>query len=166
MIEGKHVTIWTDGSATVRGERLGGLGIYSVNEDEKEWCFKRGYTNTTIDRMEVRAVLLALLNLSPEVKRVIMYIDRKNVADTLIENKLVRWSGQQWLGVANSDLWAKIYEQLLKMNERKVRIKVVHINSHTKDFDNPIVLGNYYADQLANFKEQEYYYNDSRIEEK
>ena len=56
----KSVKIWTDGSATLKDNKLGGSGVYMVWDDGRELMLSKGRENTKTGRAEIHAFLMAL----------------------------------------------------------------------------------------------------------
>lgn len=150
------IKIYTDGSCNWRS-RLGGCGVYIKYEDGKEKFLSKGYQDTTIDRCEIRAIIMALNVLENKRQVVGIWIDRKNVHDT-IKSKYSVWSQSGKYEGINSDLWISLFKQLNKL--RLVKFKLFHLMSHTKKFDDEHVLGNEIADILADYKQFEKYEKD------
>lgn len=90
---------------------------------------------------------------------VTFYIDSQYVADQL-KYRFVDWVKED-LRVENQDLWDKIFMEVLK--HAKLRIKVKWIPGHKKDYNDPIVCGNFIADYLADYKKFSKYEKDRRV---
>lgn len=143
------IKIYTDGSCNWK-TRLGGCGVYIKYENGEEKLLSKGYKDTTIDRCEIRAIIMALNNLENKRQEVGIWIDRENVYNT-IKNKYIAWSQLGRYEGMNDDLWNILFKRLSEL--RLVKIKLFHIKSHTKKFDNEHVLGNEIADILADYKQ-------------
>lgn len=74
----KNLRIYTDGAYS-SARNQGGIGIVFVQEDDGNDSIiaeiSKGYRNTTNNRMEVRAILLALKAISGHLNRVIIVSD-------------------------------------------------------------------------------------------
>ncbi len=74
----KNLRIYTDGAYS-SARNQGGIGIVFVQEDDGNDSIvaeiSKGYRNTTNNRMEVRAILLALKAISGHLNRVIIISD-------------------------------------------------------------------------------------------
>lgn len=74
----KNLRIYTDGAYS-SARNQGGIGIVFVQEDDRNDSIvaeiSKGYRNTTNNRMEVRAILLALKAISGHLNRVIIISD-------------------------------------------------------------------------------------------
>ena len=81
------VKAWTDGSCNKGG--IGGLGVYVLKNDTfGEITLRRGYTDTTTSRMEMRALLEAIRMINPEVPiHLTLYIDSQFVANAFLKGE-------------------------------------------------------------------------------
>lgn len=163
----KQFSIFTDGSCYYQIRR-GGYGIYIVEgcisdiyfSDPKEsYQFRCGYDNTTISRMELRAIIEAVRWISDrkESCSAIIYSDSEYIVNALKNGSLLRWKNEGWT-CKNRDLWIEL-DNLLK-EIRHIPLKIKHTRGHRKDLDNPIAFGNAVADDLANYKTQKQYIKD------
>jgi ribonuclease HI len=107
------VTIYTDGSS-LGNPGPGGWGAILIWGDaQKE--LSRGYVETTNNRMEIRAVLHALMHLTRPCA-VHVHTDSRYVCDAIAKKWIQGWIKNGWLTsakkpVKNRDLW----EQLLPL---------------------------------------------------
>lgn len=154
----EQLIIFTDGSCySKHPQKLGGCGVY-IQWKDKEFGLAKGFKNTTIDRMEIRAILMALKSIKKDMScTATFYIDRQNVANTF-KKKFIDWQTGNFHDIINYDLWDQVFKEV--NTHKKLRIKVNWIPSHQKDIENSIVLGNLIADHLADYKEHEFYEND------
>jgi ribonuclease HI/DNA polymerase-3 subunit epsilon len=143
------IIAYTDGSAVVTGEKLGGYGIYII-DGEKEEMYSKGFKNTTTGRMELMAMLACLRRLEDKSRKVIIYCDSMYVVNT-INKWIFSWQRKSWIGVKNVDILIQIYEELLKFKKNKNYPDVRHIKGHTKNEDIHS-LGNAIVDRLASYK--------------
>lgn len=152
------ITAFTDGSAIVKGERLGGVGVY-LTEGNNEHFISKGYKNTTISRMEMRALLYAIKKVPIGVRTHLqVYSDSQFVVNSFIKGWLDNWKKENFLGRTNSDLWKEIVEAIDQRSNMK--FKITHTRGHLKDLNDPIVYGNNVADLLANYKNFNEYEDD------
>lgn len=158
--KGKVLEVWTDGSCYAKHpKRLGGSAVY-IKWKDKEYHIRKGFSHTTIGRRETEAVLMALKAIKKDLRATVtFYIDSQYVADQL-KYRFVDWVKED-LCVENQDLWDKIFMEVLK--HAKLRIKVKWIPGHKKDYNDPIVCGNFIADYLADYKKFSKYEKDRRV---
>ena len=141
------ITAYTDGSAIVSGEKLGGFGVYIIDENGQEYFFSEGYRNTKTGRMELMAVITALQKVDKS-KRLTIYSDSMYCVNCVEANWLWKWRRRLWMDIKNVDLVKKYLEEYEKF---KFPPKLVHIKGHTKN-DDIHSLGNAIVDKLADYK--------------
>ena len=112
----KDVTIYTDGSCLGNPGPGGWGAILRHGEHEKE--LSGGFAGTTNNRMEILAVIEALLALKTAC-RVVLYTDSQYVRKAVEERWLENWQRNGWRTAAkkpvkNQDLW----QRLLPLLER------------------------------------------------
>lgn len=112
----KEITIYTDGYCKPN-PGVGGYGAV-LTYDEHENELMGGYRNTTNNRMELLAPIIALKALK-EGCRVTVYSDSKYVVDAVSKGWAQKWRSKGWKRnrkerAINPDLW----EQLLAEIER------------------------------------------------
>lgn len=152
------LTAFCDGSCSYKN-RQGGVGVYLIEENGQEYFYKKGYSNTTISRMEIRALLLAITKVSPNIPvELNVYSDSEYVVLSFTEHRLQKWSLLNFYNVKNLELW---YQLIDAINERPMlRLNMHHVRGHGKDFTDPLVYGNAVADLLADYKSHKDYKND------
>lgn len=156
----EQVTIFCDGSCYWK-LRKGGSGVY-IQWNDNEYFIQQGYENTTINRCELRAILLALNALNNKKPLiVIIWSDSQYVVNGM--KSIVDIASKNFEGIKNQDLWRKVYDELKRL-EKRVRVRINWTPGHGKDMNDPIVYGNAVADALADYKNFEYYKLD-KIEE-
>lgn len=132
--------VWTDGACERSGAR-GGIGALIVTDDGSETEIRRGYTDTTNQRMEMLAACVALESIAPgtEVRLTTdsRYVER-GITDWIYGWKRYDWINSKGEPVANRDLW----ERLDAARER-LDVTWRHVRGHTGD------PGNERADRLA-----------------
>jgi len=99
------VTIYTDGSA-LGNPGPGGFGIV-MQFGDKEKEIPEGYRNTTNNRMELTAVIVALESLKTVKYPVHIYSDSKYVIDSITKGWLHNWRKKGFKGKKNVDLWKR-----------------------------------------------------------
>lgn len=160
MVEKKReqITIFCDGSCWAgHPEKKGGFGTY-IQTEKKDYWISRGYTQTTISRMELRAILYALKAIKIDIRTTAtIYSDSQYCVDT-INKKGFDWKRGDLKGVDNYDLIDRIFKEV--ESHKKTRIKIIWIPGHRKRYDDPIVAGNFIADYLADYKNHETYFHD------
>lgn len=132
-----RVTIYTDGAC------LGnpGPGGWAWATSKDRYLSGSPGTRTTNNRMEIQAVLEALL--AHPGQDVEIYSDSRYVVDCLTQRWFVRWKRNGWRSsqktpVANKDLW----EALIEAAEGR-EVRMVWVRGHNGDRMNEFV------DQLA-----------------
>jgi ribonuclease HI len=158
----KKYTFFTDGSANSRKDSpdhgLGGIGVYRTEPHLK--MISKGYSNTTIGRMEPMALLVAINTVETDIPtKITVYSDAKYVVDSINKGWARNWEKQNWLGRKNADIWKKILEALDARPYMKMTIS--HIHSHQKDLNNPLVFGNSIADELCSYEQFKTYTVDN-----
>lgn len=106
MSELKTVSIYTDGSC-LGNPGAGGIGVL-LRYGAKERQISQGFFHTTNNRMELKAVIIALSALK-EPCRVFLYSDSKYMQDGICQ-WLPNWKKNNWKTstgkpVKNQDLW-------------------------------------------------------------
>ena len=101
------IIIYTDGSS--RGNPgPGGYGIVMQEVDttyKKE--FSQGFKNTTNNRMELLAVIVALEKLKKLNQKVHIYTDSKYVSDSVEKKWVFSWESKGFKNKKNPDLWIR-----------------------------------------------------------
>lgn len=150
-----QVRAYTDGSACVKGDKLGGFGVYIIDND-KEYFYRAGYKNTKTGRMELRAMITCLQQIEDKTSNVHIHSDSEYVVLCVSNRRLWMWQRKIWVGLKNVDL-LKIY--LEEYNKFVVPPKIFHVKGHTKKGDIHS-LGNAIADALADYKSQKSFIMD------
>ena len=133
------IEVFTDG-ACKGNPGPGGWGVFI--RGDKEAKFFGGESNTTNNRMELTAIIKALMILKDQYD-LIIYTDSKYVIDG-ISSWIVKWKKNGWKtasksSVKNADLWIELDELAGKFD-----IEWVWVKGHSGD------PGNERADALAN----------------
>lgn len=117
--------IYTDG-AYAKG--IGGIGFVIYKDNNIVFRFNKAYTNTTNQRMEVRACITALSCIK----------DRSNITIFTDSMYIVGTMNNNWRRKCNTDLWI-----ILDTCNKLHNVKYVHIKGHSE------IIGNEMADFLA-----------------
>jgi ribonuclease HI len=102
------ITIYTDGSA-LGNPGPGGYGIV-MRFGEKVKEIAAGYRNTTNNRMELLAIIVALKSLKTQKYPIHIYSDSKYVIDSITKGWLSGWVKKGFKGKKNVDLWKQYLE--------------------------------------------------------
>jgi ribonuclease HI len=102
------VTIYTDGSA-LGNPGPGGYGIV-MRFGEKKKEISEGYRNTTNNRMELLAVIVALQSMKTTKYPIHLYSDSKYVIDAITKGWLNNWVKKNFKDKKNVDLWKRYLE--------------------------------------------------------
>ncbi len=100
----KVVKIYTDGACSGNPGAGGWGAILRYGSAEKE--INGGDTNTTNNRMELMAAIMALESLK-HPSTVVLYTDSKYVKDG-ITKWIFNWKKKNWKNVKNPDLWQRL----------------------------------------------------------
>lgn len=155
------IEVWTDGSCNANHpKKLGGSAVY-IKWKDKEYHITKGRSYTTTGRRETEAILLALQAIKKNLNvKATFYIDSQYVANQF-RHKFLDWAREN-LHVENQDLWDAIFSEMLL--HRKLRVSVKWIRSHQKDYNDPIVCGNFIADHMANYKNFKEYEKENYLQ--
>lgn len=148
-------TIFTDGSCWFKS-RMGGFGVYIKEEDGKERFFKQGFSNTSSNRMELRAILKAL-EVSNKYSSITIYSDSEYCVKAINNGRLEKMVERDFEDTKNADLWKQVIDKLV---EAKFGFEIIHIKGHQKGLEDPIVFGNNVADELADYRNHDKYIRD------
>jgi len=136
----KPVEVFTDGS--IKNNGLAGFGIVMLFGEKIKKVKSLSYQKTTIQRMELKAIIASLEQLNTGYD-IYIYSDNKMIVDT-INRRLVEWIE---LGVLdqkkNPGLWRRFLKARRKHLESGSFILVSWIRGHAGNKYNEI------ADQLA-----------------
>lgn len=119
-----NYTIYTDG-AYKSSLNTGGIGIVFLRNNEKVFEYSCKYQDTTNQRMEMQAILVALNSIVKEIDTLTIITDSMYIVGTLTKN---------WQRKANNDLWDKIDLALSKAQKLvKNNIQFNHVKGHNGD---------------------------------
>lgn len=103
-----QVTIYTDGSARGNPGR-GGYGAVMISGKHRKEL-SEGFRNTTNNRMELLAVIIALESLKLQGLFVTIFTDSKYVCESIEKKWVFNWVKTQFKGKKNADLWIRFLE--------------------------------------------------------
>lgn len=113
--------IYTDG-AYMSSINCGGCAAIILHEGNIIKKLYQGYKNTTNNRMEINAVLMALEYFdTPET--MIIYSDSSYVVNSIKQRHVYKWFEEQDYSKKNLDLWFKIIDKLDFHNVNFVWVK-------------------------------------------
>ena len=99
-----HVVIYTDG-ACKGNPGPGGWGVLLRSAEGPEKELFGGDKDTTNNRMELLAVIMALKHIKTPGLSIQVYTDSKYVCDAIEKKWLFGWKAKGWKKVKNVDLW-------------------------------------------------------------
>ena len=114
------INIYTDGSS--RGNPgPGGYGAILISGKHRKEI-SAGFKNTTNNRMELLAVIVALEAIKIENAEVLVTSDSKYVVNAIEQKWIFGWQKKNFKDVKNVDLWQRF---LKSFNKHQVRFKWV-----------------------------------------
>jgi ribonuclease HI len=121
-LETKELHIYTDGAS--RGNPgPGGYGVILMWGDKAKEL-SAGYSRTTNNRMELMAVIAALLALKKENLNIVIHSDSQYVVKAVNEGWLSNWILTNFKGgKKNKDLWLQYHELAKKHHIRFVWVR-------------------------------------------
>lgn len=130
---------YTDGAySSTRNQ--GGIGIVFIRNSKKIAEYSKGFKNTTNNRMEIKATLLALHSFKKPVDSITIYTDSMYV---------IGCASLGWQRKKNVALWQIFDKELNRVSKLCPSIKFQHVKGHS---DNE---WNNYVDKLAVSASQE-----------
>lgn len=122
MSSQNKIIIYTDGAA--RGNPgPGGYGIVMLFGD-KQKRLSAGYKNTTNNRMELLAVIVALQQLKTNEYPIEIYTDSQYVVNSIEKKWVDNWIKTDFKGgKKNKDLWTKFYHLAKNFSIRMFWVK-------------------------------------------
>lgn len=106
----KHVSIFTDGACKGNPGPGGWAALLRYGDKEKEIVGSE--ENTTNNRMELKAAVMALRSLKSKC-RIDLYTDSSYVQKGMTE-WLAGWKAKHWKKVMNVDLWQELDAEAVK----------------------------------------------------
>lgn len=136
----KHLQIWTDGAYSA-SRNQGGIGIVFVEDDNIIYTYSKCIKNTTNNRCELSAVIVALHSISKYIPYITIYSDSQYVINSINNN---------WQRKKNIKLW-KLFDTVYKQAKQHCpNISFEWVKGHVdNEFNNE-------ADKLAVEASQEY----------
>lgn len=149
--------IYTDGSSVAKKDhpsyRKGGCGVVFMENGEVIKTFSRGFFPTKTGRQELYAILFALKMLSKDQEAIILS-DSMYCINLFHKRWLQGWEKQNWPNrIKNQDLLKDILIEYRKFPKGNLRFS--HVKGHSG------IEGNEKADSLANYKNHEFFHDDS-----
>jgi ribonuclease HI len=126
------IKVYTDGSCTADGEFKGcGAWAYLIMAEKAEMEHAEGVRGTTVNRMEIEAVIQALMQLSDtshlyDDLSVLFHSDSKIVVETLRK-------GGTWKRKLNLDCWKRVDELIEVLTILGFDIDFVWVKGHSVD---------------------------------
>lgn len=118
-----QITVYTDGAA--RGNPgPGGYGIVMMSGHHRKEI-SAGFRNTTNNRMELLAAIVALEKAKGTGHEITVYSDSKYVVDSVNKGWVFNWQKKQFKGKKNIDLW----KRFLRIYPNNV-VKFVWVKGH------------------------------------
>ena len=121
-----EIEVFTDGAC--RGNPgVGGWGVLFIIDGEETTLYG-GEENTTNNRMELLAVIVALEKIKKENQRVHIYTDSKYVSESVEKKWVFNWKKKGFKNKKNPDLWLRF----LKIYN-KHEIKFIWVKGHNNN---------------------------------
>lgn len=148
------IVAYTDGSCNVK-TRLGGYGallrFYRNKEVLQELTLQAGYSNTTVSRMELTAIIETLRTIKIKNRhKVIIISDSQYTVNSIEKGWVFRWRSEGFHGRKNADLWAQFLIEYSKFTLGLLTF--IHTRGHGKGLE-CYKEGNDIADKLADYKQ-------------
>lgn len=161
----KVIVAYTDGSCNVKS-RLGGFGVFLQFREGpniiSESFLQNGYSNTTVSRMELLAIITTLQAIKVKHKyKVIIISDSQYTVNSINNGWVFRWESEGFLERKNKDLWSMFLQEYRKFPIGV--ISFIHTRGHGKGLE-CYQKGNNIADLLADYKQFETYIKDEEKE--
>lgn len=116
-----QITIYTDGAAS-GNPGPGGYGVVLMSGPHRKEL-SEGYRNTTNNRMELLAVIVALESLRNANSNATIFSDSKYVIDAVEKGWLRNWIKTDFKKKKNRDLWMRFQRIYEKHNVQFVWVK-------------------------------------------
>ena len=124
-----NLKFYTDGAySSVRN--AGGIGIVCLQDDEVILKYSKKYTNTTNNRMEMKAVILSLKSIQQKVDSITIVSDSQYV---------IGCATKGWKRKKNVDLWEEYDKAFEYASQFCSDIKFEWVHGHTGDRYNEMV---------------------------
>jgi ribonuclease HI len=116
-----HITVYTDGAAS-GNPGPGGYGVVMMSGVHRKE-FSDGFANTTNNRMELLAVIIALESVKGTGHEITVYSDSKYVVDAVNKGWLFGWQKKAFKDKKNVDLWQRFLRVYPKNTVKFVWVK-------------------------------------------
>ena len=141
------IKIWTDGACSGKTHRGGAAAIIIYND---EFLNSETFSeeNSTNQRMEIKAVTIALSRIKPSEETLIeVYTDSAYVCNCFNDGWWKNWVRNGWVNasrkpVANRELWEELLSYYTELN-KITKVEFKKVKGHNGDFYNEM------ADKLA-----------------
>ena len=124
-----EVTIYTDGACSGNPGPGGWAAILMAGGAKKE--MSGGERDTTNNRMELMAVIVALEALRFEGSDVVIYSDSRYVVDAVSKGWVFGWERKGFTGKKNPDLWRRFLAIY-----RRHHVRFVWVKGHAETVEN------------------------------
>ena len=124
-----NLKFYTDGAYS-SARNAGGIGIVCLQDDEVILKYSKKYTNTTNNRMEMKAVILSLKSIQQEVDSITIVSDSQYV---------IGCATKGWKRKKNVDLWEEYDKAFEYASQFCSDIKFEWVHGHTGDRYNEMV---------------------------
>lgn len=149
------IRFFTDGACS-GNPGPGGWAIVKL-DNESVQCFSGGEVETTNNRMELKAVVTAMRNISKldEKEKYEIHSDSAYVVNAIKNEWIKRWQLNGWKTsrkeeVKNQDLWKELLELQKGLKSLGFKVKFVKVKGHSGNMFNEM------ADKLAKEETQKY----------
>lgn len=154
-----YLIVYTDGSCN-RQTKQGGFGIYMEYKAPSRSIiatktYNAGYYDTTISRMEMRAILTAMRKIVDKQIKTVIVSDSALCINAFNKGWVQRWRSEGWFDRPNADLWRAMLDEILKFKD----LTLIHTRGHGKGKES-YIHGNEMADRLADYKQFDNYLLD------
>ena len=153
------IVAYSDGSANVKTKQ-GGIGCYIQyyynDELVDELKYSEGYIETTVNRMELTAIISVLSFIETHDVEVIVVSDSQ-ICVKGINEWYDMWVKENRTDVKNRDLW----DILMKMKAKFSNITFIHTRGHKKG-EEQYHYGNNIVDKLADYRN--FIHNENEIQ--
>ena len=158
------IIAYTDGSCYAKIMQ-GGFGVVLLASDGRTKTLSMGYNNTSVNRMELMAVMAAIKSVPKDrPTRLEIYSDSEYVVKSFTEGRVWNWMRNDFAAAKNADLWR---ETIALIESRPyMDFNIEHVYGHETDSNEDHIVGNTYADELADYKSFSWRKLDSYNDEK
>ena len=161
-------TIYTDGAHSSKTDN-GGIGVIIIDNNKQEQYISKGYTQTTNNRMELRAAIHGLENI-PKNSSVTIFSDSKYLTDTFNKKWIEKWQRNKWRNsekkpIKNIDLWIQILDEIKDKTVLWNWVKG-HNNNEFNELADKLATKAREGDKLIPDNEQETDINEHRLPKK